>query len=316
MRIVSQVVAVVLVSFTACMGAFAASSDQVWSVRMSNKQTLSVESTNLHVDFSRKQAWTIRNIKYMGEEIVGEHGANGCVVNAKPKKGMDPKDPWIGTGHGKEEVTSFSVLVDNTPHELEAGKPFTCKVIILRKESKMGPLGHNAQITFPESGDCIIEKHSYTVLEDLNKGFNFIYAFMHCNNNALDQWLALLENGKEKEGQAGKKKNEFSLRRDIKGIIFYSEAMSKGVVYVYPEIYKGADTFRNSIWDRAHDNKLYFRPEVLGNNFKVGDKFGFCLKVIPFCAQQTNWKKTGRALAPFRVKYYALSVYSAVRSAG
>lgn len=54
----------------------------------------------------------------------------------------------------------------------------------------MGPFGHASQITFSQSGNYITEKHSYTVLEDLKKRFRFVYAFMHCNNNALDHWLA------------------------------------------------------------------------------------------------------------------------------
>lgn len=277
----------------------AMSSDQAWTVRMGAGDTLSVESKSLYVEFSKRHAWTIRNIKYMGQVIVGGPGANGTVVNATPGKGMNPKDPWYGTGHGKEDIKSFSVLVDNIPHEFQEGMTLSGKVITVRKESTMGPLGHTAQITFPESGDCILEKHSYIVLEDLNEGFRFVYAFMHSNNNALDQWLALLGSGKEQEGQAGKKDDKFGLGQDIKGIVFYSEALGKGVIYVYPEVYRGADTFKNSIWDREHDNKLYFRPEIRDEDFKVGSRFEFHLKVIPFSAQQTDWKETGRTLAGF-----------------
>ena len=60
-------------------GGCAVASAQVWTVRMSGEDTFSVESRNLYVDFSKDQAWTIRNIKYMGQEIVGEYGANGTV---------------------------------------------------------------------------------------------------------------------------------------------------------------------------------------------------------------------------------------------
>ncbi|MDA3925635.1 MAG: hypothetical protein PF904_13130 [Kiritimatiellae bacterium] len=113
-----------VLSLIICMSVFAESSGQGWTVRMSTNQTLLVENANLHVDFAENQAWTIRNIKYMGEEIVGEHGANGTVVNATPGKGMDPNDPWIGTGHGKEVVKSFSVIVDGKPHKFQKGALF------------------------------------------------------------------------------------------------------------------------------------------------------------------------------------------------
>ncbi|MFC1509419.1 hypothetical protein ACFL60_07030 [Candidatus Omnitrophota bacterium] len=280
----------------------ALSSAQVWTVRMVDEDSLSVESTNLHVDFSKDQAWTIRNIRYMGREIVGEYGANGTVVSAEPRKELNTTDRWHGTGHGKEDVSDYTVFVDSIPHEFRAGMTFSGSEIMLRKESTMGPLGHTAQITFPASGDHFIEKHAYSVLEDFEERFYFVYAFMHCNTNALDQWLALLGGGKEQEGKAGKQDKSFSLKQDIKGIIFYSEALGTGVVYEYPEVYRGADPFRNSIWDREHDNKLYFRPDIRVEDFKTGDRFEFSLKVTPFSAQQTNWKETGRSLAGFGAK--------------
>ena len=52
--------------------AWALSSGQVWSVRMTAADTLSVESINLYVTSSKSKAWTIQNIKYMGKEIVGD----------------------------------------------------------------------------------------------------------------------------------------------------------------------------------------------------------------------------------------------------
>ncbi|MBN1294208.1 MAG: hypothetical protein JXB48_20400 [Candidatus Latescibacteria bacterium] len=274
-------------------------SNEVWSVHIVGVDSLVVESRNLLVDFSKSQAWTIRNIKYMGKEIVGEHGANGTVVSAEPKKELNTTDRWHGTGHGKEDVSSFTVVIDNIPQEFHAGMTFSGNEIKLRKESIMGSLGHTAEITFPKTGDYIIEKHSYLVLDDFKERFYFVYAFMHCNANVLNQWLALLEGGKELEGKAGKQDNSFSLQQDIKAIIFYGEEPGKGVVYEYPEVYKGAGTFKNSIWDREHDNKLYFRPDITVNDFNPGDRFEFVMKVTPFPAQPNDWKEKGRSLTGF-----------------
>jgi hypothetical protein len=65
---------------------------------------------------------------------------------------------------------------------------------------------------------------------------------------------------------------------------------------VYPEIYQGADTFKNSVWDRKNDNKLYFRPEVKGK-YKAGDTFEYLLRVIPFSAEPGTWREKGKNLA-------------------
>lgn len=62
--------------------------EAIWTVRMFQKKQedrFSVESRVLFVDLLQQHAWTIRNIRYRGDEIVGQHGANGSVINAKPE---------------------------------------------------------------------------------------------------------------------------------------------------------------------------------------------------------------------------------------
>jgi hypothetical protein len=273
--------------------------DAVWTVKMlakSQRNRLSVQSKTMYVDLDEKVAWTLRNIKYMGDEIVGVHGYNGSVADAKLRK-EDAHARWIGSGHGGEKVKSFLIFVDGKQMQYEPEAEFSGREVITCKQSNMGPLDHKAEIIFPPSGDCIIEKHSYEVPEDLNGNFNSCYVFMHCNNNSLDQWLALLAEGKELEGVTDKGGADFQLASDIKAIIFYSQAMKKGVAYVYPEVYKGAGTFKNSIWDRKNDNKLYFRADVETMGRKVGDTVEYRLKVIPFSAGPDEWKEKGKSEA-------------------
>ena len=270
--------------------------DAVWTVKMlpkSCRNRLSLQSKTMYVDFDEKVAWTLRNIKYMGDEIVGVHGYNGSVASAKLRK-EDAHCRWIGSGHGGETVKSFLIFVDGKQTQCEPEAEFSGREVVLRKQSNLGPLDHKAEIIFPPSEDYIIEKHSYKVLEDLNDNFNYCYVFMHCSNNSLDQWLVLLAEGKELEGVTDKSDGSFQLASDIKAIIFYSQAMKKGVAYVYPEVYKGAGTFKNSIWDRKNDNKLYFRADVETMGRKVGDTVEYRLKVIPFSAEPDEWKEKGK----------------------
>ena len=273
--------------------------EAVWTVRMVQKKQenrLSVENRVLFIDLLQQHAWTIRNIRYRGDEIVGEHGANGSVVNAKPEADAVKKDPWIGTGHGKEKVRRLTILVNGKERPYQSGGTFSGQVVVIHKVSNLGPLDHEAEITFPSSGDRIIERHAYKVVEDLGRRFNFVYAFMHCNNNSLDQWLALTAGGKELEGRVGKGDGQFSLKEDARTVIFYSATMKKGVVYAYPEVYEGEPGFKNAIWDRKGDNKLYFRPAV-GKKYRMGDGFEFHLQVIPFSAEPDDWKGKAKRLA-------------------
>jgi len=285
-------------------GCQAAAKDAVWTVRMFDQaggkrpgKRFSVRSEALYVDFNEPCAWTILNIKYHNDEIVGEHGYNGSVASARPKKGSKRKSNWIGTGHGFETVKSLSIVVDGRPYKYKQGDTVSGKTVVIRKESNLGPLDHRSEITLEACGDRIIETHSYKVIEDLSKRFHYLYAFMHCNNNALDQWLAVTEGDKELTGTVGKGDKSFSLKSDVRVVIFYSEAMKKGVAYVYPEVYKGRDTFKNSIWDRKNDNKLYFRPEVKKMGYQLGDTFEYRLTVIPFSAEPGQWKQKGKQLA-------------------
>lgn len=283
--------------------------DPIWTIKMFQKEEgnwFSVESKTMYVDFMEEWAWTIRNIRYMGDEIVGESGAHGSVV--RMDTGLGPKDYYyIGTSHGHEIVKKFSIFVDGKEQQYNSGAICSGKKVIIRKESNLGPLDHIMEITFPVSGNYIIENHSYKVVGDLNKGFSFLFTFMHVLNKEFDQWLAELDAGKEIEGKIPNKcDSRLALESDFKMLILYSQSMKKGVTFVYPEIYKGADKisaemklgttthFGNSIVDRKDDNKLYFRPEVKEIGYKVGDTFDYSIKVIPFSAEPDEWKIKGK----------------------
>jgi hypothetical protein len=47
------------------------------------------------------------------------------------------------------------------------------------------------------------------------------------------------------------------------------------------------------------NSKLYFRPEVKGMGYEVGDAFEYRIKVIPFSAEPDEWRAKGKTLAVF-----------------
>ncbi|MBE9511770.1 MAG: hypothetical protein IMY71_12915, partial [Bacteroidetes bacterium] len=284
--------------------------DSIWTIKMFQKEEgnwFSVESKTIYVDFMEEWAWTIRNIRYMGDEIVGESGAHGSVVRMDTGSGR--KDYYyIGTSHGHETVKNFSIYVDGKEQQYDSEAIYSGKKVIIRKESNLGPLDHRMEITFPVSGNYIIENHSYKVVGDLTKGFSFLFAFMHVLNKEFDLWLAEQDAGKVIEGKIPNKYDGriAALESDIRMLILYGQSIKKGVTFVYPEIYKGAAKisaemklgttthFGNSIVDRKNDNKLYFRPEVKDMGYKVGDTFEYSIKVIPFLAEPDEWKVKGK----------------------
>ena len=292
--------------------------EAAWTIKMFSKDQenwLSVENKSLYVDFMEEWAWTIRNIRYLGDEIVGEYGAHGSVVRVDT--GAGPKDYYyIGTSHGHERVNTFSIVVDGREQQYKSGSTCSGKKITVRKESSLGPFDHTMEITFPDSGNYIIEKHSYKVVEDLNERFSFLFAFMHELSTTFDFWLAVLPDWGELEGNLQKRiQGRISLGRDIKSIVFYSSANRRGVTLVYPQVYKGAgklkveikngstEHFGTSIVDmKIGNSKLYFRPEIKMIEYKVGDTFEYSIKVVPFSAESDEWKKEGKKLAVFNTE--------------
>lgn len=293
----------------------------IWTIKTFQRDQgnwFSVESEALYVDFMEAWCWTIRNIRYKGDEIAGEYGAHGSVVRVDT--GTGPKDyHYYGTSHGLETVKNISIFVDGKEQQITPGMICSGREVVVRKESNLGPFDHIMEITFPASGDHIIEKHSYIVVEDLDKRFSFLIALMYENSKAFDQWLAVLPNGEELEGDLRNRiPGRISLGRDINSVIFYSSTMKKGAAFVYPQVYKGADRlecemqegqinhFGTSIVDMMENvgnSKLYFRPEVKKMGYKVGNTFEYSIKVIPFSAGPDEWQTKGKVLAVFNKLY-------------
>jgi hypothetical protein len=269
----------------------AVASPMTWRVQMFAKgqeNWLSIEGADLYADFSQTDAWTLRNLRYRGVEIIGIHGANGSVVNVVRPAGGEA-NPWIGTSHGKEKVASFTITIDGQRVDYQTGRTYSGSQVVLVKRSNLGPLDHQAEIRFPASGDRIVEKNSYTPVKDSLDRLNFLYAFMHCNNNRLNQWLALLPDGEMLQGKVVRDDNAFSLTRDVRAVALYDDQDQVGVAYVYPEAYPGVEGFRNAIWDRKLDNKLYFRPALPQEAWEAGKHVEFQLEVIPFSAGPNDW---------------------------
>jgi hypothetical protein len=261
---------------------------------------ISIDNGTIYADFSDVSAWALRKIKYNNEIVVqGRHGAwNGTVSNIPKNIEVGGDKGWCGTGHGGDIINKVEIIVDGKAHPIADDITLEGKEIKFVKHSRQIALNHIMEITFPASGDYIIEKHSFEAIEPLKDKFNFMYGFMHCNNNSMKSWLALLDEkgNKTEAGICTKDDMTVSLKKDIKALTFYSQEMEKGIVYIFPEVYEGSDTFKNSIYDRPHDNKFYFRPLIKKNEIKTGDKFEYQIKVIPFESSAEKWKETSNEM--------------------
>jgi len=261
-------------------------------------QMLTVSNDVLSVTLSEKFFWTIREIRSGGTLLVGAFGANGAVANVMPAARLPAaKDGWMGTGHGFETVGSYTVALNGKPVGLKPGETVGAQVVTLTKASNIGPLDQVAVISFPETGDRMIETTRFTANRPLADSLNFVYAFMHCNENALTDWRAWLDPLKTLDGNCVKDDQSHGLQKEVRAVALFGPKVGKGLVYAYPEVYP-AGPQGNFFWDRKRDNKLYFRPKIPGVIGLKGDTCTYQLTVMPFSAVSADWQdKAGKIVA-------------------
>jgi hypothetical protein len=243
---------------------------------------LTITENAYQLSFIKKSSWTIQQMFFDGKLLLSPTGAFGTVANLKVTG-------WHGTGHGNETVEKASLDVDGEKYDLEDGLDLRGSKFILFKQSVIGPYRQFDTITF--DGTRIVEDFHYEIMDD-DSDVNFIYAFMHCFTNKTDQWMAQLGDGSVEEGKF-LDDNSFTLKKDIRWAAVYDSPESIGLVYVYPEVYKGYPPFNNSFWNRPRDNKLYLRPALPKG---IGQKFHFKVTLQAFSATPENWRKNAKSL--------------------
>lgn len=272
-----------------------------------NKPILSIGK--FEVEFAPKAGWTIKRVFYDANEMLSHTGSFGAVVNGWiDEDGI--KHNWTGSNHGGEVVKNLTLIADGKEHVLIAnGNEMDLKdgleIVIarkfsLRKISILGPYIHESILTF--EGETIQEIFKFKVKGD-DSTVDFIYAFMHCFANSTDRWVAGLEDGIQ-EGKF-EDDNSFALRKDVRWIGIYSEKLKTGVAYIYPEIYKGKGSFKNSFWNRLYDNKLYLKPRISSGK---GKQFSFQVTLWFYRAGENDWhEKLERILEKFNIKNFVIA---------
>jgi len=274
--------------------------EPVWRVGITTEasgKVLTVSGATLAVTLTEGVYWTIRTL-YAGRTLlVGAFGANGAVANVMTSV-YPATDGWMGTGHGFETISSYTVALDGTNVVWQSDGTYPARTVTLTKASTIGPLDQIAVMTFPETGDRFVESTRFTANRALTNSLNFVYAYMHCNQNALTDWRAWLNTTNVLDGACASDDSSFSLQKDIRAVALFGPTLGKGLVYVYPEIYRGSGIY-NAFWDRANDNKLYFRPDIPGLITASGETCTFDVTLIPFSAETAGWKdKAGQIIRP------------------
>lgn len=272
--------------------AIAMAGEPVWTVsREVDKKgdRLVLASAAMTVKLTELQFWTLDSITVGGQALVGPTGANGAVCHIRGPAGETLKDPWIGTGHGKEILRRFVVTADGQPVIPAAGQIIRGTEIAVTKESNIGPLDQVAVMTFPSSGDRLFERVTFTAVEDLSKRFRFVYGWMHATGNGLNQYLVWRTPVKTEPGETVSDDNRFHIGGDLRALAQFDPATGRGIAYIYGDTYKANRYQGTRIWDRNRDNKMYFTPDLSAALLPEGKSATYEVTVLPFAGPSTNW---------------------------
>lgn len=261
-------------------------------------QLLIVESGDYTVEFRPGYAWTFGRVYFRDKAIISATGANQTVINVSRSADDPEQDPWIGTGHGKEVIHSLQLEVDGQLLTLdESIEAQSGQIFRILKESDLGPYRLQSAVTVSAMGveqDMVVEVTADT------SDVNYMYAFMHCFNAFMSDWVA---NIGDKEQVSGEFLGDGSmtLRRDIRLLAVYSEPEQVGAVLVYPEIYKGKAPRFNQLWNRPIDNKHYLcvdPPSSLGSHIRLR------ATLEGFSASPADWEHVASERVASNVKKY------------
>lgn len=249
------------------------------------KDRLCIAAGDYVVRFWEKAAWTLCAADYKSKPILITAGAFQSVLKIRGKDGG--KSQWIGSGHGGEDIQSITVEVDGSSRPLESGFSATGSVFTVVKVSQLGPYKHTARVRVAPDG---ITEDLHYEMAGQPVDLEVMYAFMHCFTNDTRQWIAGLGGEQEERGEFADD-NKFTLKKDIRWAMVYAPSSGVGMVYAYPEIYRGNAPLRNAFWNRPRDNKIYL--SVMPSQ-EPGAKFDYSVRLRAFEAPEAQWEAAGR----------------------
>ena len=236
--------------------------------------------------------------------------------NGAPAPGSPFGSGFLGTGHGGEfvysliltvatgttnvDIGTYDLLGDGRAPSLPAGGKTQWpanSLLRVRKQSQLGALlADQTVLLHPTRG--ITVSANFTLAYDAPPSqLNWLYPAMTMWEVQHERWVAMAANGTLLGPFPFRLDGSFALHADILWMAVWkdgsSEHASRGAVYYYPAAYNGSGTFKNSIWERSHDHKLYLRVDpcrVKGCSFEI------CHAVQAFAATNTTWVQVAQGL--------------------
>lgn|GEM_PF-3676343 len=260
-----------------CLGAVAAPSFDANRL----PDSFTVESGDYSMTVEKAPAFTIRSLIYRGTPVLIPSGWMQPVLNV----GGQGEEQWIGTGHGREEVTSLELTQDGAVIPLGSARRHyggqVGGVMRLVKDSVMGPYSHRSVLELSPEG--LRQSYYFEVIGDASVA-KFLYAFMLIFPKEAEFYRLVLADGRVAEDVLPASDTHQSLAGHA-GVSSLSMLFARsGVVatFVPDEAYRTRRNQGNFFVVRRRDNKFY--TQVVPPK-RPGAKFEYHLTLR--CAEAT-----------------------------
>lgn len=224
-------------------------------------------------------SWTMKTVSHGGMSFSDYSGSgNGTVVEENPGS-------YVGGAHGSETVISTDLSVDGLTATIQDGATYSGGHLTFTRSTNLGQtfLLRSVMDVWPEQ---TVETVTLTrTASPMN--VNCVYGFLGSRANRLTQYAGFDKNGVLLSTGITTDNGAFRYVTPASAVAQYDSLAGNGVVSV---LTLGAEFgYIPFIWDRAEDNKLYFRFTGMEKVVPAGTSFQIQQVLRFFEASPDQW---------------------------
>ncbi len=244
-------------------------------------QPLTLDAGELSVTLSPAAKWTLRGIRFEGQEIGQRNGNYGTVLAYEAAKP-------IGAGHtegGEEEVLEVRLLCDQTDITQSKETAFRGETFERFKKSKLGE-AITLESTLRLHATGLSESIKITATADTT--LHHLYPLMLIWSTQTTEWAGQTTDGRYVAGTLTSD-NQWKVREDLRWLAMFNPETQVAAITRFPENFPAGQIHKHTIWDHQAYHKQYFMTS--GNeSWTQGEERFFFYEVSFLPIKTSDWQ--------------------------
>ncbi len=246
-----------------------------------------LKAGNTTATVSPTNNWTLSELSWFKGDLISAASAQGTVV--------EEGGVWVGSAHGGEATVSATLLVDGTPAALQDNQTYSGSNLALTRNTTLGEtfqLTSTMQITETKLTETVSLTRTAST-----KAIATVYGFLGSRDNRFTRYASFDENGVVlSSGTMTADDGTMVHLAPAVSLAQYDPVTGDGIVST---ITAGENLdLVPSIWDRAGDNKAYFRFMDIEGAVPAGTIFNLTQEVSFFEATESEWLAEAQSVVP------------------